>query len=142
MLSFSRSETFEWIQHGGTKSEQRRSGELLPLSPDPFKRPGWPQRCSRCRSPSASCWSQIAAGRRTAGKREGGSPLYKRAPGHPVDFRSRVAMVEPLAPFQIETISLSPLIPPNTHLLLLLPPFPPQTPAWSFSVRANTLHPA
>lgn len=66
-------------------------------------------------------------GRKThCGEERGGSPLYKRAPGHPVDFRSRVAMVEPLAPFQNETISLIPLIPPNTHLLLFLPPFPPQ----------------
>lgn len=108
-----------------------------PLIGGPFNRPGWPQRSSKCRSPSASRWPQIAAGRRTAGNGEGGSPLYERAPGHPVDFRSRVAMVEPLAPFQIETISLSPLIPPHTHLLL--PLFPPQTPGWSFTLRASSL---
>lgn len=53
---------------------------------------------------------QIAAGRPTAGKVERGgvaAHCTRRPRGPPVDFRSRVAMVEPLAPFQIETISLS-----------------------------------
>lgn len=94
-----------------TKSDQAAfQDELLPLD---------------CAAPGARCppFAPVV-GRRLRqedaprGRDGGGAAIVQASSrGPPADLRSRVAMAEPLAPFQTETISLSPLIPPHTHLL-------------------------
>lgn len=60
-----------------------------------------------------------------------GGPIVRAGPGAPRGFQMPSCDGRPLASFQIETISLNPLIQPHTHLI---PPCPlKQTPGWSFT---------
>lgn len=82
------------------------------------QKPGWPERQYRCAPPARVVGHRL---RQEDALREGrGGAIVRRGPGAPRGFQIPSCDGRPLAPFQIGTISLNPLIPPHTHLLLLL----------------------
>lgn len=73
------------------------------------------EHCYRCAPPARVVGRRLRQEDTLRGGR--GGAIVRAGPGAPCGFQIPSCDGRPLAPFQIRTISLNPLIPPNTHHL-------------------------
>lgn len=80
-----------------------------------IEKPGWPEHRCRCAPPVRVVGRRLR--QEDALRERRGGAIVRSGPGAPRGFQIPSSDGRPLAPFQIGTISLNPLIPPHTHLL-------------------------